>query len=434
MVIAELIAKKRDGGTLSPEEVKAFFSGYQKNTVADYQMSALLMAICLRGLSDDERNTLVDVMLHSGKVLDLSAVAGFKCDKHSTGGVGDKVSLSLAPIVAACGVKVPMVSGRGLGHTGGTLDKLESCPGFSVNFEADKFEEFVASVGVGLIGQTKEIAPLDKRLYALRDVTGTVESIPLIACSIMSKKLAEGIDGLVLDVKVGNGAFMREVEKARELASIMVAMGKAKGKKVVALLTQMSQPLGHAIGNALEWREATDMLRGKSPADYRECVLVLAAEMIHMAGLAASLQEARAQAEQAVSSGAALRKWREIVAAQGGDPTFVDEPERLHPAPFKHVVNAVRAGYVDRIDARGLGLVALGLGAGRQNLESKIDPAVGLDVRVKVGDKITAGQPLAFIHGRRPQDGASLEDEVRALIHVGSKAVEPLPLVLDRVE
>lgn len=433
MVIPELIAKKRDGIALSADDVKAFFQGYQKSTVADYQMAAMLMAICVRGLSDEERNTLVDVMLHSGQVLDLSGIEGFKCDKHSTGGVGDKVSLSLAPIVAACGVKVPMVSGRGLGHTGGTLDKLESCPGFSVNLDVEKFTQLVGTVGVGLIGQTKEIAPLDKRLYALRDVTGTVESIPLIACSIMSKKLAEGIDGLVLDVKVGSGAFMRDVEKARELAEIMVAMGKAKGKKVVALLTQMSQPLGHMIGNALEWREATDMLRGKGPADYRECVFVLAAEMIHIAGLAPSLADARVMAEQAVSSGAALRKWREIIVAQGGDASFVDEPERLHPAPYKHVVNAVRVGYVDRIDVRGLGLLALSLGAGRQSLEAKIDFAVGLDVRVKVGDKVAAGQPLAFIHGRRPQDGAEREDEVRQLIHVGAKAVDPLPLVLDRV-
>ncbi len=430
----ELIAKKRDGGRLSADEIRAFFSGYTAGAVTDYQMSALLMAICCRGFDAEETAVLADVMLHSGTVVDLAAIPGRKVDKHSTGGVGDKVSLSLAPLVAACGVRVPMVSGRGLGHTGGTLDKLESCPSFRVDLGLERYRELVASIGCALIGQTREIAPLDKRLYALRDVTGTVESIPLIACSIMSKKLAEGIDALVLDIKTGRGAFMRDRAQARALGELMVSIGRAAKKRVVALLTQMEQPLGAAVGNALEWREATEMLRGRAPADYTECVIALAVEMLRLGEVAADEPEARRLIAQAIEGGRALEKWREIVRAQGGDAAYVDAPEKLHPAPVVHDFVAARAGVVQAIDTRAVGLLAVELGAGRSKLDDVIDPAVGLEIHKKVGARVSAGEPLGRIHARDRDQAARFAERAAALYTLGEDAVAPLPLVYERLD
>ena len=432
-VVPEIIAQKRDGHTLSPEALRFICKGYQDGSVHDYQMAALLMAFCTRGMAGDETSVLMESMLHSGEVVDLSAIPGRKVDKHSTGGVGDKVSLSLAPLVAACGVRVPMVSGRALAHTGGTLDKLESNPGFKVDLPLQRYRELVATVGCALIGQTKEIAPLDKKLYALRDVTGTVESIPLIACSIMSKKMAEGIDALVLDVKLGDGAFMRQRAQAEQLARTMVEMGARHGKQVVALITQMDQPLGHAIGNALEWREATEMLHGRGPADYRECVLVFAAEMLVLGHVAKTQSEGRALAEAALADGRALAKWREIITAQGGDARFVDAPETLHPAPVQHEVRAATDGVVARIETRELGLLAIGLGAGRATLGAAIDPAVGFEVFAKVGARVSTGEIIARVHAREVTKAATFASALVKLIHLGSAEVASLPLVIDRI-
>ena len=329
----DIIRKKRDGVALSDEEIRAFLAGYTDGSIPDYQAAALAMAVFFRGLDPRELATWTDAMLHSGDVIDLSDLPGRKVDKHSTGGVGDKVSLCLAPIVAACGVKVPMVSGRGLGHTGGTLDKLEAIPGFTVDLPLARFREIVADVGLCLIGQTERLAPADRKLYALRDVTATVESIPLIASSILSKKLAEGIDALVLDVKVGRGAFMKTEDDARILARTMVDIGTRVGKQVVALLTDMSQPLGLAVGNALEVVEALEVLRGGGPADLVEITLALAAEMLVLGGVADDLDAGRARALEAIADGSALERMRRLVAAQGGDPSVIDDPANPPDGP-----------------------------------------------------------------------------------------------------
>ncbi|MCC6809244.1 MAG: thymidine phosphorylase [Deltaproteobacteria bacterium] len=433
MFAPELLAKKRDGHALDDNEIRDLFAAYMAGDVADYQMSALLMAICCKGFDARETATLADVMLCSGTIVDLTKIAGRKVDKHSTGGVGDKVSLSLAPLVAACGVRVPMVSGRGLGHTGGTLDKLESCPGFNVGLDLDRYQQLVRDIGCALIGQTREIAPLDKRLYALRDVTGTVESIPLIACSIMSKKLAEGIDALVLDIKTGRGAFMRDREKARELGKLMVAIGARANKRVVAVLTQMDQPLGAAVGNALEWREATAMLRGDGPADYKACVYALAGEMLVLGEVARDQDAATRLLDDAVKSGRALSKWREIIKAQGGDVSYVDAPERLHPAEAIVPFTALKKGIVHGIDTRGVGLLSVRMGAGRTRLEDKVDPAVGLVIDKKIGDRVESGEALGYIHARAKPAANAFAEEARALYEIGDGAVSPPPLVLERI-
>jgi pyrimidine-nucleoside phosphorylase/thymidine phosphorylase len=364
----ELIRRKRDGGTLSPAELGAFVAGVTDGSVPDYQAAALLMAIYFRGLDGAELGALTDAMLHSGDVLDLSDIGGAKIDKHSTGGVGDKISLHLAPAVAACGVYVPMISGRGLGHTGGTLDKLEAIPGFDVNLDESRFRSVLRECGLALIGQTERLAPADKRLYALRDVTGTVESVPLIAASIMSKKLAEGIDGLVLDVKVGSGAFMKTAERARELARTLVAIGRRAGKRVTAFLTDMDQPLGRWIGNAVEVHESLDVLHGRGEPDLTELTLTLGAEMLLLGGVAGSPEAGREKIVQVLHNGAALERFRRCVALQGGSiPTtrwFPEEHERVEAG----------AGFVQRIDAEAVGLAALRLGAGRTRKEDAVDP------------------------------------------------------------
>ncbi|MBU0551588.1 thymidine phosphorylase [Myxococcota bacterium] len=401
MRTVDLIERKRDGGALRDEEIYALIDAYTRGDVPDYQMSALLMTIYLKGFSGAELAAWTDAMLRSGEVLDLSSIPGVKVDKHSTGGVGDKISLPLAPLVAACGVPVPMVSGRGLGHTGGTLDKLESIPGFSTQQPVERFIELVATIGLGLIGQTAEIAPADKKLYALRDVTGTVPSIPLITSSIMSKKLAEGIDGLVLDVKVGSGAFMKTEADARALAEAMVGVGQRMGRRVVALLTNMDQPLGRAVGNALEVRESIDILKGCGPEDTTALTLGLAYTMLDMAA------KPTTDVDKALSDGRGLAKFAEIIEAQGGDPRVIDDPNRLPTARYKRDFLAPRDGYISAIDAQGVGLAALVLGAGRATKEEDIDPAVGLMLHKRLGDKVKAGEPILTLeHNDRGVDDA----------------------------
>lgn len=392
----ELIRAKRDGGVLSADELRGFIAGVTDGSLPDYQVAAMLMAIFFRGLDDAELAAWADAMVRSGDVLDLSAIPRAKIDKHSTGGVGDKISIPLAPAVAACGVAVPMVSGRGLGHTGGTLDKLESIPGFRVDLDTDRFAALVGELGVCLIGQTSRVAPADKRLYALRDVTGTVESIPLIASSIMSKKLAEGIDGLVLDVKVGAGAFMKDVATARSLCTAMRAIGAGAGKRVTCVLTDMNAPIGTAIGNALEIAESIECLRGGGPADTRELTVVLGAEMLVLGGVETDPVAAAARIGRALDDGSALEVFRKVVAAQGGDPAVCDDPTRVLPQPRRKVpIVAPRGGHVERVIADGIGMAALVLGAGRGKRDDVIDPAVGLELAVRPGDRVAAGDLLA---------------------------------------
>ena len=393
----DVIRKKRDGHSLSREEIEFFIAGVTSGRIADYQVSALLMAIYLNGMNSAEQQALTEAMLNSGNILDFSDIPKPKADKHSTGGVGDKTSIIIAPLVAACNVCVPMISGRGLGHTGGTLDKLESIPGFRTGLLLGEFQRMLAEVGCSMIGQTAEIAPADKKLYALRDVTSTVESIPLITASIMSKKIAEGIDALVLDVKAGRGAFMKTPETARALAESLVAVGNRAGVRTEALLTTMDAPLGRDVGNALEVIESIETLKGRGPRDLEDLSVRLAARMVVLAGKADS-GRAETMVREAIGSGAGLEIFRKIVAWQGGDPRVVDDYGRLPTAERRHAVTAPAAGYVADIDAMGIARAAMRLGAGRDRVEDRIDPAVGVRLRVSVGDQVEAGQPLAELH------------------------------------
>lgn len=431
--LVELIAKKRDGGSLSTEQIHRLIRAFGAGELADYQMTALCMAIFFRGMSDEETVALTQAMLHSGDVIDLSDVAGAKVDKHSTGGVGDKVSLCLAPLVAACGVPVPMVSGRGLGHTGGTLDKLEAIPGFNVSLDVEAFRRIVRDVGVCMIGQTARIAPADKRIYALRDVTATVESIPLIVASILSKKLAEGIDGLVLDVKVGRGAFMKTQERARELAEALVRVGTAAGKRVVALLTDMNGPLGATIGNALETREAIEVLRGRGPDDLIECTLALGAEMLILGQAANSEMDAREKLRAAISSGRGARVFERMIEAQGGDPRVVENPSLLPEAPAHVVVHAPQEGFVAGIDCLELGLTAVAMGAGRTRADQPVDHAVGIEVLAPRGTTVAAGQGLARLHVRTHAAGEAILPRVQKAFRIAHAAETTTPLVLGRI-
>jgi pyrimidine-nucleoside phosphorylase len=397
MRAVDVIARKRDGGQLSREEIQTAVRAVTDGTWPDYQVSALLMAIVLRGMSAEETANLTEAMVHSGVKVDLSHLPGLKVDKHSTGGVGDKTSLILAPLAAACGVVVPMMSGRGLGHSGGTLDKLESIPGFRVNLSLSEFRTMLADVGCSLIGQTAEIAPADKKLYALRDVTGTVESIPLITASIMSKKIAEGIDALVLDVKAGRGAFMKNADDAKALAQSLVAVGNRSGVRTEALLTTMDAPLGRDVGNALEVIESIETLKGRGPRDLEDLSVKLAARMVVMAGKADSAK-AEAMVRGAIASGAGLEVFRKVIAWQGGDPRVIDDYGLLPTAARRHAVAAPAGGYVADVDAMRIARAAMSLGAGRDRVEDRIDPAVGVRLRVAPGDAIEAGQPLAELH------------------------------------
>jgi pyrimidine-nucleoside phosphorylase len=398
MRAVDLIRRKRDSGELTPEEIQHFITAYTAGEIPDYQMSAWLMAVVLRGMSRAETAALTEAMLRSGQVLDFSDLAGRKVDKHSTGGVGDKTSLIIAPIVAAGGLKVPMISGRGLGHSGGTLDKLESIPGFRVNLSLGEFRRVLETCGCALIGQTAEIAPADKKMYALRDVTGTVENSSLICASIMSKKLAEGIDALVLDVKTGSGAFMKKLEDAVSLAELLVDTGKRMGKKVVALLTDMNQPLGRTAGNAMEVAESVEVLAGGGPADLRELCLELAAWMFFVGERVKSVDEGKKLSSELIASGLAREKFREIVALQGGDPGVVDDPRRLARARHTLDVVSASAGYVAAIQCEQLGTAGVVLGGGREKKEDAIDPAVGLVFHKRIGDGVQRGEPLCTLH------------------------------------
>jgi pyrimidine-nucleoside phosphorylase len=406
MRAVDIIRKKRDGHALAPEEIEAFVAGATKRLWPDYQVSALLMAVVLRGMDAAETAAMSGAMVSSGVRLDLSDLPGPKVDKHSTGGVGDKTSLILAPLAAACGAVVPMMSGRGLGHTGGTLDKLESIPGFRVGLSLDEFRAALRQVGCALIGQTAEVAPADKVLYALRDVTATVESVPLISASIMSKKIAEGITGLVLDVKCGSGAFMKTRADARKLAESLTAIGTAQGVRTEAVLTPMDAPLGRAVGNALEVIESAEVLKGRGPKDVEDLSIHLAARMVRLGGLAATLEEAEGKVRAALASGAGLEKFQQIIARQGGDPRVLDDYTRLPAAPHRETLRADRAGYVRGFEAERLGRATVLLGAGRDRVEDSVDPAVGAVVLARPGQKVRAGDALLGLHYR---DAARLE-------------------------
>ena len=398
MRMVDLIEKKRDGGVLSDEEIRFIISGFTNGEIPDYQMSAFAMAVFYRGMDDHETAVLTDAMMHSGDTIDLSRFGDKSVDKHSTGGVGDKTSLVLVPMVASLGVKMAKMSGRGLGHTGGTLDKLESIPGFNINLPMERFLENVDRVGMVIAGQTANLDPADKKLYALRDVTGTVPSIPLIVSSIMSKKLAAGADVIVLDVKCGDGSFMKTLDDARELATEMVEIGKMAGRKTVAVITDMDEPLGHAVGNALEVREAIATLRGEHTSELLELCLTLGACILMQAGLAADDAAARAMLEQTITDGSALRKLAEFVAAQDGDPAAIYDPSLLPAAPVQMEVPSPASGYVRHIAATDVGLVSMRLGGGRATKDSTIDYGVGVVLHKKVDEPVAAGESLATIH------------------------------------
>ncbi|MGA9772216.1 MAG: thymidine phosphorylase [Blastocatellia bacterium] len=412
MRTVDIIAKKRDGKTLARDEIGFIVRGYTSGEVADYQMAALLMAIYIRGMSNEEAIALTEEMLHSGDVVDFSDLGRPRVDKHSTGGVGDKTSLVIAPVVAAAGVFVPMISGRALAHSGGTLDKLESIPGFKTDLSLTEFRATLEKVGAALIGQTAEIAPADKKLYALRDVTATVPCRPLMAASIMSKKMAEGISGLVLDVKVGNGAFMKEEGDARLLAELMIEIARGMNKDCVALLTDMNQPLGRAIGNSLEVIESLDTLKGDGPEDFNALSRELSAEMIVMGRAADTVERGRAIYDELIASGAALEKLREIIEAQSGDPHVIDDYSLLPHAQHQRKIVAERSGFVQAIDTEAIGHASMLLGAGRARLDTAIDLSVGLIVEARIGDHVDKGSALATVHFNDP----ALADEAVSVI------------------
>jgi pyrimidine-nucleoside phosphorylase len=425
----DVVQRKRDGCELSKAEIEFFVRGYTDGAIPDYQAAALAMAVFFRSMTPAEIVALTEAMMNTGEVLDLSDVPGPKSDKHSTGGVGDKTSLVLAPLAAACGVRVPMISGRGLGHTGGTLDKLESIPGFRVGLSLTEFRRVLARCGLGLIGQTPEIAPADRKLYALRDVTATVESRPLIAASIMSKKMAEGIDSLVLDVKTGDGAFMKSFEDAKALAETMVTIGRDMGRKVVALITDMEQPLGRTVGNALEVAECVETLKGRGPKDLESLSVELAAWMVQLSGLTPSLDVARSKVRDALASGAGLARFRECVELQGGDPRVCDDQGPLPRARETVALKAERDGRITRMGCRAVGHAAMLLGAGRETLASAIDPAVGLVLHKKVGELVIQGEPIltAHVNDRRRLD--EVMTLLKNAIHIGPEAPARQPLI-----
>ncbi|MDQ7799203.1 MAG: thymidine phosphorylase [Candidatus Edwardsbacteria bacterium] len=411
----EIIYKKRNGGELTPDEIKWFIASYTSGAIPDYQTSALLMAIFLKGMTAQETTELAMSMMNSGRVFDLSDIPGIKIDKHSTGGVGDKVSIILTPMVAAAGVPVPMVSGRGLGHTGGTLDKLESIPGFRTNLSYDEFRHTLARIGLAMMGQTPDLAPADKKLYALRDVTATVDCIPLIAASIMSKKLAEGADGLVLDVKTGSGAFMQQHRDALELTRTMTAIGQGMGRKMKALITDMNQPLGRAVGNALEIGECVDCLKSQGPEDLMELTYALGAEMLVMGERADDVESGKMILERIVSSGQGLEKFKEMVAAHGGEVKVADDYKKVLPQA-KHVIEAKadKAGYIHTMDSREVGLAGVFLGCGRLKMDDVIDPSAGFIFERRIGDQVKAGEAMVKIYCNDEQKG---QEAVRRLVN-----------------
>ncbi|ERN54523.1 pyrimidine-nucleoside phosphorylase [Alkalihalophilus marmarensis] len=432
MRMVDIIEKKRDGLELTKEEIQFVIEGYTNGDIPEYQMSALAMAIFFKDMSTAERAELTMSMVKSGDQIDLSAVEGIKVDKHSTGGVGDKTTIALAPLVAALGVPVAKMSGRGLGHTGGTIDKLEAIPGFSVEIETDKFIELVNKNKLAVVGQTGNLTPADKKLYGLRDVTATVNSIPLIASSIMSKKIASGADAIVLDVKTGSGAFMKELDQSKELAKAMVEIGNSLGRNTMAIISDMNQPLGLTVGNALEVKEAIDMLRGEGPEDLRELCLTLGSQMVYLANQASSVQEARQKLEEVISSGKALETLKTFIEAQNGDPSIVDDPEKLPKAKHLIEVKAKESGSVSAIVADKIGTAAMLLGAGRATKESEIDLAVGLVLNKKIGDKVEAGDSIVTLHSNN-EDVQNVIDMVLNAYSITSENVEKPTLIYDEI-
>ena len=424
MLMTELLAKKRDGGALSTEEIAFMIRGYTAGEIPDYQMSAMCMAILLKGMDERETLDLTLAMMRSGDTIDLSPIRGVKADKHSTGGVGDKTSLVLCPMVAAAGLKIAKMSGRGLGHTGGTIDKLESFPGFSTELSEERFFRNVNDIGIALIGQTADLVPADKKLYALRDVTGTVPSIPLIVSSIMSKKLASGADVIVLDVKCGDGAFMKTEAQARELAEGLTRVGRLAGKRCAAVITDMDQPLGCAVGNALEVREAIAVLRGEERGELLELCLTLGSLMLCEAGMAADVEAGREALLRTVADGSALRKLAALVEAQGGDARAVFAPELLPAAPIQREVPAAESGYVRHIRAEAVGLVSMQLGGGRAKKGDTIDHRVGVVLKKKVGDAVSAGESLGTVHAADPEKAAAAEALLRGCFVLSDEPVE----------
>jgi pyrimidine-nucleoside phosphorylase/thymidine phosphorylase len=429
--VVDVIQKKRDGGELLAQEIDFLIRGYARGEVPDYQAAAFTMAVFFKGMTPAETVALTTSMMNTGEVLDLSELPGPRADKHSTGGVGDKTSLILAPLAAACGVYVPMISGRGLGHTGGTLDKLEAIPGFNVRLSLARFREVLRDCGLGLIGQTPEIAPADRKLYALRDVTATVESLPLISASIMSKKMAEGIDALVLDVKCGDGAFLRSRDEARTLAQTMQRIGTGMGKRVAALITDMEQPLGRYAGNALEVAESIETLKGRGPKDLESLSVELAAWMVALAGRAPALDAARARVREALASGAGLERLRRVIELQGGNPRVCDDLSLLPQAPEKVVVRAERDGRVARLAARAIGHASMLLGGGRETVDGAIDPSVGFVFHKKVGDPVAVGEPIVTVHAGKASRLETALARLREAISVESEAPVRGPLVLE---
>jgi pyrimidine-nucleoside phosphorylase len=431
MRAVDIIIKKRDNQELTPEEIEFFIGGITSGEIPDYQAAAWAMAVLLNGMNDRETTDLTMAMAHSGEVLDLTGVVPIAVDKHSTGGVGDKTTLVVEPSVAACGLAVGKMSGRGLGFSGGTLDKIEAIPGYRTNLTREEFLHQLKTIGLVLTGQSIDLAPADGKLYALRDVTGTVNSIPLIASSVMSKKIAAGAQAILLDVKVGNGAFMETLADARQLAKLMVAIGSRVGRRVVALLSDMNQPLGCAVGNALETKEAIDTLHGGGPADFREHCLIVASHMLILGGKASSLEVARQMAQTALDGGSAWTKFRTLVAAQGGDVHYIDNPDLLPSAPLIETVTAPRSGYLSGIHAREVGETAVELGAGRARKGDVIDPAVGIIIHQKVGNKILQGDPLFTIHASSAKKFEEASTRLLAAHCWSDIACQPLPLIYD---
>ncbi len=432
MRMYDIIRKKRDGHPLTDEEIRFFIEGYTDGSIPDYQAAALCMAIYYQGMTEDEMAELTFAIRDSGERLDFSAIKGIRADKHSTGGVGDKTSLVVVPLVATFGVKVAKISGRGLGHTGGTIDKLEAIPGFRTDLSEEEFTECVNRVGAAIVGQTREVAPADKKLYALRDVTATVDSMPLIVSSIMGKKLAADDDVIVLDVKTGSGSFMKTIEDSRKLAEIMVNIGRKAGKKIMALITDMDRPLGEAVGNALEVREAIDTLRGEGPEDFTELCVILSENILYLSGFG-TMEECDEKVREALRDGSALEKLREMIKAQGGDSGVIDDENRFKQPKYPHTVLAEQDGYLFHMDTEGIGIASLLLGAGRNTKEDSIDPSAGLRILKKTGDFVKAGEALAVLYADREELFPAAEEKYRSALTWADKKPEEQPLVLGKV-
>jgi pyrimidine-nucleoside phosphorylase len=432
MRVYDVIQKKRNGEVLTDEEIRYFVEGYTKGEIPDYQASALLMAIYFQGMNEHETAALTRFMAQSGDMVDLSSIPGIKVDKHSTGGVGDKTTLVIGPIVAACGVPVAKMSGRGLGHTGGTLDKLEAIPGFNTAISIEKFFEIIKMVGVSVVGQTGNLAPADKKLYALRDVTATVDNLSLIAASIMSKKIAAGSDAILLDVKTGSGAFMKTIDKSIDLAKVMVTIGEHVGRKTVALITEMDRPLGNAIGNSLEVIEAVDTLRSHGPEDLTELCLQLSANMLYLANMG-DLEKCRMLAKNALDSGRAYEKLKEMVEAQGGDVSVIENTEGFEKAPIVYEVKADQEGFISQMNTERLGIASVVLGAGRENKEDSIDYSAGIILQAKIGDRIKLGQTLATLYTAKEKELKAVEDMLKKAITIRADKPAPIPLIHARV-